>query len=132
METIRVGNVGAAVEDIQDRLSSIGYQVDETERSEGSYGRSTATAVARFRLDHGLSLGEEVDAATWAALSMTARIFKLLALMCPDCEDIAFAPIFFAEASTFLPMLSDCLFASSRRARRFARAAARICSSLLM
>lgn len=68
METIRVGNVGAAVEDIQDRLSSIGYQVDEAERSEGSYGRSTATAVARFRLDHGLSLGEDVDAATWAAL----------------------------------------------------------------
>ena len=68
METIREGACGAAVEDIQERLCSIGYQVDDGERAEKSFGHSTATAVARFRLDHGLSLGDEVDAPTWATL----------------------------------------------------------------
>lgn len=68
MDTICEGAVGAAVEDIQDRLGSVGYAVDEAERAESRFGRSTATAVARFRLDHGLSLGDTVDAATWSAL----------------------------------------------------------------
>ena len=68
METIREGATGAAVEDIQERLTSLGYAIEESEREECSFGRSTATAVARFRLDHGLSLGKEVDAPTWIAL----------------------------------------------------------------
>lgn len=68
MDTICEGAVGAAVEDIQDRLGSVGYAVDEAERAESRFGRSTATAVARVRLDHGLSLGDAVDAATWSAL----------------------------------------------------------------
>ena len=68
MDTICEGAAGAAVEDIQERLESVGYGIDETERTERRYGRSTATAVARFRLDHGLSLGDVVDTATWSAL----------------------------------------------------------------
>lgn len=68
MDTICEGAAGAAVEDIQERLTSLGYDIDEAERDERRFGRSTATAVARFRLDHGLSLGEGVDTATWAAL----------------------------------------------------------------
>lgn len=68
MEAIREGATGAAVEDIQERLSSLGYTIDEAERAAGSFGRSTATTVARFRLDHGLSLGEAVDTATWSVL----------------------------------------------------------------
>ena len=58
MEPIREGASGAAVEDIQERLGSLGYKIDEGETAEKTYGHSTATAVARFRLDHGLSLGE--------------------------------------------------------------------------
>lgn len=68
MESIRKGMTGAAVEDIQERLGSLGYAIDGDERSGMSFGQSTATAVARFRLDHGLSLGDEVDAATWTTL----------------------------------------------------------------
>lgn len=68
MEPIREGAAGDAVEDIQERLCSLGYEIDDAEREQRSYGRSTATAVARFRLDHGLSLGEEVDTTTWTAL----------------------------------------------------------------
>ena len=68
MEPIKEGAAGAAVEDIQDRLGSLGYTIDDTERSGKTFGRSTATAVARFRLDHGLTLGDVVDTATWSAL----------------------------------------------------------------
>ncbi|WP_455136728.1 peptidoglycan-binding domain-containing protein [Thermophilibacter sp.] len=68
MEAIREGAAGAAVEDIQERLGSLGYAMDEGEVEDHAFGRSTATAVARFRLDHGLPLGDEVDAATWSVL----------------------------------------------------------------
>lgn len=68
MDPICEGATGAAVDDIQERLTSIGYEVAVDERADKRFGRSTATAVARFRLDHGLSLGEAVDTPTWAAL----------------------------------------------------------------
>ena len=68
MEPIREGASGVAVEDIQERLGSLGYRIDEAEGAEKAFGHSTATAVARFRLDHGLPLGEAIDTATWAAL----------------------------------------------------------------
>ena len=68
MEPIKEGASGAAVEDIQERLEAIGYRIDEPERAEGLFGHSTATAVARFRLDHGLSLGDAVDSTTWSTL----------------------------------------------------------------
>lgn len=68
MEPITEGMSGAAVEDIQERLASLGYAIDESERDTGEYGRSTALAVTRFRLDHDLPLGETVDAPAWALL----------------------------------------------------------------
>ncbi len=68
MEAIHEGATGVAVEDIQERLTSLGYQIDQEELDGQTFGHSTATAVARFRLDHGLSLGQDVDTATWMAL----------------------------------------------------------------
>ena len=68
MEPITQGMTGAAVEDIQERLRSIDYAVDEGERARQEFGPSTAAAVAHFRLDQGLPLGQEVDSSTWAAL----------------------------------------------------------------
>lgn len=68
MDPIREGARGAAVEDIQDRLDRLGYETDREERRAQSFGPSTATAVARFRIDHGLPLGSEVDSSTWSTL----------------------------------------------------------------
>ena len=68
MDPICEGATGAAVEDIQTRLAALGYEADGSERDSQTFGSSTATAVAKFRLDHGLSLGSEVDAATWTTL----------------------------------------------------------------
>lgn len=68
MEPITQGMTGAAVEDIQERLCSINYKIDQAERDRQEFGISTATAVTHFRLDQGLPLGQEVDSATWIAL----------------------------------------------------------------
>ena len=68
MEPIRMGMTGAAVEDVQDRLASMDYQVDEQERASQTYGESTAACVAAFRSAFGLGTGNEVDEHTWATL----------------------------------------------------------------
>ena len=68
MEPITVGAQGAAVEDIQGRLASLDYEIDEKEIASQDFGSTTASAVAKFRLDHRLPLGTEVDSATWSEL----------------------------------------------------------------
>jgi peptidoglycan hydrolase-like protein with peptidoglycan-binding domain len=68
MDPIREGATGAAVEDIQERLGKLGYEIDAAEIAAQTFGRSTATAVAKFRLDHDIALGADVDMATWTAL----------------------------------------------------------------
>lgn len=68
MEPITQGMAGAAVEDIQERLRSIEYPIDEGELERQEFGPSTAAAVAHFRLDQGLPFGQEVDTRTWAVL----------------------------------------------------------------
>lgn len=68
MESIREGMSGAAVEDVQERLTSLGYDLDATERESSTFGASTANAVARFRLEHNLSLTTEVDVSCWSLL----------------------------------------------------------------
>ena len=68
MEPITQGTTGAAVEDIQERLRSLDYKIDEGECERQEFGTSTSTAVAHFRLDHGLPLGTDVDSDTWVVL----------------------------------------------------------------
>lgn len=68
MDPIREGTSGVAVEDIQERLGKLGYQIDASELESQTFGSSTASAVAKFRLDHGIALGTEVDMATWSIL----------------------------------------------------------------
>ncbi len=68
MDPIREGMTGEMVEDVQERLASLGYEIDAAEREGAEFGASTANAVARFRLEHKLSLSAEVDVACWSAL----------------------------------------------------------------
>ena len=66
METIKLNDSGAAVEDVQHRLSSIGL-LDEA-CIDGLFGPETAKAVASFRSQAHLECGDEVDEKAWAAL----------------------------------------------------------------
>jgi peptidoglycan hydrolase-like protein with peptidoglycan-binding domain len=68
MEPIVEGMNGAAVEDIQDRLAHLGYDIPDEEHGAHAFGHATAQAVAHFRVDHNLSLGTDMDSQTWAAL----------------------------------------------------------------
>lgn len=68
MDPIREGMHGAGVEDVQERLVSLGYDIAADERASHSFGSSTANAVARFRVEHSLPLAPDVDTACWATL----------------------------------------------------------------
>ena len=68
MDPIREGMHGAGVEDVQERLVSLGYDIAADERDSHSFGSSTANAVARFRVEHNLPLAPDVDTACWATL----------------------------------------------------------------
>lgn len=66
MKTIRLDDKGAAVEDVQHRLVTLGYLQEGA--VDGVFGNVTAAAVGRFREDSGLPAGSEVDEKTWSAL----------------------------------------------------------------
>lgn len=68
MEPIREGMQGAPVEDVQERLTSLSYHIDDDERTSATFGASTANAVARFRVENGLSVSCEVDLPCWSVL----------------------------------------------------------------
>lgn len=66
METIRPGDKGSAVEDVQQRLVTVGYLQEGA--VDGVFGDVTSAAVSRFRKESGLTPGDEVDERTWSAL----------------------------------------------------------------
>lgn len=68
MDSIKQGMQGPAVEDVQTRLASLGYAIDEHELEGSDYGASTAKAVSDFRVATGLATGDEVDSVCWSAL----------------------------------------------------------------
>ena len=66
MTTIRPGDAGAAVEDVQQRLVTVGLLADDQVTS--SFGEATAAAVQAFRQRSGIEAGDTIDEKTWAAL----------------------------------------------------------------
>lgn len=68
MDSIKQGMQGPTVEDVQTRLASLGYAIDEHELEGSDYGASTAKAVSDFRVVSGLATGDEVDSVCWSAL----------------------------------------------------------------
>lgn len=66
MQTIRPGDSGAAVEDVQQRLVAVGLLQEGA--VDGTFGDETAKAVRQLRERSGLEPGDEVDERAWAAL----------------------------------------------------------------
>lgn len=67
MRPIREGDRGAAVEDVQRRLISLGTDLGPS-GVDGVFLGATCAAVRAFQRDRGLPVDGAVDAATWAAL----------------------------------------------------------------
>lgn len=66
MDTIKRHDTGAAVEDVQQRLATVGLlSADEVS---GTFDDATAAAVMMFRRKTGLPASEEVDDKMWSAL----------------------------------------------------------------
>ncbi len=68
MKPIVAGMQGPAVEDVQTRLTGLGYPIDATETEACQFGDSTAQAVRAFRVDHDLASNEAVDLPCWSRL----------------------------------------------------------------
>lgn len=68
MEPITRGMQGPAVEDVQTRLSALGYIIEQGELEAHDFGASTAMAVSMFRMSNGLDAGESIDAPCWSTL----------------------------------------------------------------
>ena len=68
MEPIKQGMMGPAVEDVQSRLSILGYELAEDEVADKVFGTSTVAAVSAFRAANGLEAADEVDGSCWSAL----------------------------------------------------------------
>lgn len=66
MQTIRPGDKGPAVEDVQQRLVTVGFMQEGA--IDGIFGDATTAAVRRFREESGIEPGDEVDERTWSAL----------------------------------------------------------------
>lgn len=68
MKPIQKGQKGLAVEDVQARLASLGYEIATVEKDQKQFGDTTEAAVVQFREDQSLPFGNEVDALTWSEL----------------------------------------------------------------
>lgn len=66
MESIKKNDTGPAVEDVQQRLATIGLLADAD--VDGQFGQQTATAVRTFCEKQNLPISEEVDSRVWATL----------------------------------------------------------------
>ena len=66
MKTIGIGDSGPAVEDVQQRLATIGLLPDDA--VDGTFGEETAAAVRTFRSRNGLEAGDGIDEKTWSTL----------------------------------------------------------------
>lgn len=64
MKAIKMGDAGAAVEDVQRRLRLLGYDI----AIDGAFGEATRDAVRAFRASAQLPAGEAIDEGAWSAL----------------------------------------------------------------
>lgn len=67
MKPIKKGDRGAAVEDVQQRLSALGYDIGE-EQADAIFGDKTAAALIAFRRAHHLDELALVDRSCWNIL----------------------------------------------------------------
>lgn len=67
MKTIRRGDKGEAVKDLQKKLMILGYQLPRY-GADGSFGNETLAAVKAFQKDHGLNVDGVAGPATLSAL----------------------------------------------------------------
>ena len=97
--TLRKGDTGDNVKELQLRLNELGYDCGD---ADGKFGTKTRNAVVRFQTDHGLDPDGAVGRKTWAALDgggekpkgtyrvvctgVTADQYRQIKAICPTAE----------------------------------------------
>ena len=66
-KTLRKGDKGSAVKDLQEQLIRLGYPLPKY-GADGDFGKETEAAVKAFQMDNGLQADGVVGAKTYAAL----------------------------------------------------------------
>ena len=93
--TLRRGNTGVAVSDLQRRLSRLGYYFGSID---GDFGVATQNAVIQFQENNGLSADGIAGPATWGVL-LSGRALQALGAV-PSQIDRLPPPVFVRPAST--------------------------------
>ena len=75
MRAIGAGETGPAIEDIQQRLTTLGYVIGQDELRDCRFGPTTLRAVRAFRNERGIEVGDVVDDQTW--LSLVNATYKM-------------------------------------------------------
>lgn len=83
MRTLRKGDKGDEVKDLQKALNRAGARLDV----DGSYGPKTEQAVMNFQVDHNLAMDGICGPATQKALEPYMRDYSIVAEALEECLD---------------------------------------------
>lgn len=75
MPTIKKGDKGEAVKQLQAGLQKLGYDVGE---ADGAFGAMTAASLRCFQADHGLVIDAICGTKTWAALNEALNALEMV------------------------------------------------------
>jgi len=86
MKTLRKGDRGDEVKEMQTALNGHGFNLDV----DGSFGKQTETALKSFQASRGLSVDGVCGAATWAALKppTNAQLYNAFITCLDAIEDL--------------------------------------------
>ena len=83
---LRKGHYGLKVGRLQERLSWLGYNVDDSNVQRQAYGKSTAAALKSFQAKNWLPVTGKANKRTWKALKRISEPVGILPLRCTEVK----------------------------------------------
>jgi hypothetical protein len=83
---LRKGHYGLKVARLQERLSWLGYGIDDSNVQRQAYGKSTAAALKSFQAKNWLPVTGKANKKTWKALKRISEPVGILPLRCTEVK----------------------------------------------
>jgi len=83
---LRKGHYGLKVARLQDRLSWLGYEIDDSNVQRQAYGKSTAAALKSFQAKNWLPVTGKTNKKTWRTLKRISEPVGILPLRCTEVK----------------------------------------------
>jgi L,D-transpeptidase catalytic domain/Putative peptidoglycan binding domain len=83
---LRKGHYGLKVARLQDRLTWLGYDIDDSNIERQAYGTSTAAALKSFQVKNWLPVTGKANKRTWKALKRISEPIGILPLRCTEVK----------------------------------------------